>query len=743
MVKDYLLGARPFNRKFKMETKENNKRFSIIIYSFLSLFVCLYLEMFFEVSRGYYTQEYAGLITNTLTAGVILRVLSLFLAAAVLFFVFERYAKPLPGLIYRHRFLIAAIVVVIGVLLKLNGSSIGCWAPFLGDSPTDVLFGFPRAIRSDEWMVNLPTNFSQAYNSYAPISDILRGAATNVTLPLYAPSWSVATLFHPFSWVYLLLGSDYGLSFEWVASKVALFLVSFECAMLYTKKNKALSLAAAFMLSFSPLVVWWNANFILIVGQMLVICLYYYLRVEGLGKKVLFSALLAYFAGCYLMLLYPAWQVPFFFIFACMGVWVILGYRKDRRLSLVNKTFRPVRDLLVLLFCLAVLGLLIVSVFAFANDALQAMMSTAYPSGRVSTGGGLYPYLLNYLPSPFFALASPGTVFLNNACEDSAMFSLFPIGLVISCYVVFRKKDFLLAALVVLELVLLCYGLFGFPEWLSKATLLSYSVSYRIPFALGCIDILLLLRSLAILCSQNVSRSVLPHAIGKTLVLSVLVAIALCTLSFLIYSLPLILIQKVLMFMVVIVVIAEVFLLLATKDNFWQKMFTVSIGVFLLVTGICVNPIQIGSAPLTDNKLYNEVKNIAASEETLWITESTNTMGNLCIAAGAPTINNVNTYPDLNRWESLDPSHEYESTYNRYAHIVIELQSQHATSFTLTQADVFLVELNWNDLETLGVTHILSPNRLPSEPVGAVELTTLSQENGYYIYQVSYADNRL
>jgi len=198
--------------------------------------------------------------------------------------------------------------------------------------------------------------------------------------------------------------------------------------------------------------------------------------------------------------------------------------------------------------------------------------------------------------------------------------------------------------------------------------------------------------------------------------------------------------QRLLMYMAMILVISEIFFLINTKNHIWQKLFTLSIGVIITVSGLCVNPIQIGSGPVIETRLYYEIEALAKSEDTLWIAESLSgrAMSNYCIAAGAPTINSVNVYPDLERWRLLDPKHEFEDIYNRFAHISVTLQDSHITTFTLQHADHFSVELNWRDLKTLGVTHILSANQSLYSPIIEVSITKVCSANGYSIYEITY-----
>lgn len=695
----------------------------------VSTFVALYGESFYEVCRGYYSGEYLGLVTSTMTFGVAIRTLLLFLISVAASFVFYKQWGHVSEYVYRFRYLIAGVVLAVFTLFEISGSSVGCWSSYLNEpASSTTLFGIPRAIRSDEWLVNLPTFLSQSFNDYGSSSTILRGTATDTTMPISAPSWSLATLFHPFQWGYLLFGSAKGVAFEWTSAKLALILLSFECAMLYTRKNKALSAAAALMLSFSPLILWWNTGAALIFGQGLVITLHHLIKKKDIKAKLLCSVALAWLAGCYLMMMYPAWQVPFFFIFAAFGIWVIIEYRKKVKEGLIeSRTFAPRKSLPLLLLCCVIVVIIIALVFAGAHDALLATTSTAYPSGRISTGGGLIPYLFSYGSNLFLPLSIEQI----NASELSTMFTLFPLGLIAGCVRAFKYEDTLSRLLVALEIVFLIYGIFGFPEWLSRITLFSYIPTQRLLFPLGCIDIFLLIRALS-QCSR-LREGAHPGIFAIAGFISLLIfAACLASSSF---DMPFA--EKAALLIVIMLVCTSCTLSLFTK--FSVNMFAASVACVLLTTGICVNPIQKGLDPLTNSALYSEIEHIVASDpKGLWIAEDTIAMANFCIAAGAPTINSTNAYPSLERWSAFDQNGDYAEIYNRYAHIIVSLQNDADTAFLLQQDDAFQISINWKDLEKLGAHYLLTQKEYPASPAENVELTLIANDNGYNIYSVGY-----
>ena len=121
----------------------------------------------------------------------------------------------------------------------------------------------------------------------------------------------------------------------------------------------------------------------------------------------------------------------------------------------------------------------------------------------------------------------------------------------------------------------------------------------------------------------------------------------------------------------------------------------------------------------------------------MWIVEGSYPLTNVPIMVGAPTINSTNVYPDLERWHQLDPDGQYESVYNRYAHINVTLTDEE-TRFDLLQADQFLLTLSFKDMEKLNVGYVLSAQDYSTLENIYVDLIPIAHERGYYIYKLSY-----
>ncbi|MCH3967926.1 MAG: hypothetical protein LKE50_04800 [Atopobiaceae bacterium] len=744
-----------------------------------SLFFSVFCELYFEALRIYQTGSYDGLLAGTYSAPIVLRTLALFLLCffvGIAILASDR-GRRLLSFIFRHRVLIGVCIVAVLVAFEVSGSSIGIYYSIYQGEGTGPYFGIPRSIRSDEWIVTTLLNASQAVNDYSPLSGLLGGATTNVSIGYNLPSWSIASIFRPFHWGYLFLGFARGLSFVWAARYMVLFLVSFDCALLYTKGDKYLSGCAALILTLSPFITWWGeVTEVLLFGQALVLILNSLIREDSVLRRAFKGCVLAWLCGCYIFVLYPAWMVPCFYIFALMGVWVVIDYRRELMGSgSEGRLFVARRDIPIVVIPLAVVAVLIALAFQSSATEIAAESGTVYPGARFETGGGGASLLLNYGQGLFFSI-DPANA-LPNACEAGAFFTLFPLGsiLAICLLVKLKGRDFLLASLLALQAFFVVFICFGIPDWLAKVTLLSNVPAARLVIGTGYIEVVLLLRSISLracsvpaglpegvggtrpVCHIRQQAGTPRHLSGETpddgcrrvpraLILLVSCAISLCLVLVMrnLYASYLRLIYCVLLLVILAAMVYAVLsiVLVPDRSRYYERALLMLLVAVIVPTGLTVNPIQIGDSFLTDSNIVSAVREAndsSSAQSPLWVAVDAHlSTGNLCTDAGAATINCTNVVPNLDLWHRIDPSHEYEDVYNRYAHITVRLTTD-PTSFELVQADSFCLHLNYGDLKTLGITNVISGTALEDDPSSGVSFQETAQVDGYHIYTVSYS----
>lgn len=733
----------------------------------VSLYCGVFLECMHNVAAYARTGIASGLYFGAITLGTLARTIAVAAGVLVVLCLLLSRRRALDWAV-RHRYAMAAGLLVVLVTLQISGSSIGAWSTFFGEPLTqDVLFGIPREIRSDEWCVFTPFSLSQAASGNMAVSPLIRGGGTNVTMIYAQPAWSVATLYRPFLWGYLALGASRGLAFYWCARALALVLVTYELMLLVCRGRRALAAYGALLVGFAPIVEWWFAVNgtveLLVFGQGLVLALHHLLRAQTRRGRWGASAVLAWLLGCYALIIYPAWQIPFVYVFGALGVADLCSWRREvREARAGGGSPRELRTgslatLLPLCACIALSAAGVVLSVHGAWDAILASMHTVYPGERFCTGGGLADTLSN----PITTMVSPlwPELYNGNVCESSAFVSLAPIGLVLALYLVGRslvghranvenRADPVLLALLVPYAILCAFGFVGFPPVLAKVSLLSYVLPERLPLALGYLDIALLVRSVALLqkdkpSAKNVATNGQPTAIRRWLNRPAPRAILCCAATGAFGLIARMYCPELMSAKATALVGAGLFLLLLpvflsasffANTTHGRATWMAISALVVVVCGLCVNPVQHGADVLLQNQNLQAVARIASQDpRARWLTDVSQD-GQACISVGAPTLTCVNTYPNLELWHKLDPTRFQEDVYNRYAYIETTLAD--ATSFELVANDKFYAFVAPRDVAKLGATYWFSRHKLEEWNTNEVQFVPLESVGVFTIYRI-------
>ncbi|HFI0447686.1 TPA: hypothetical protein ACGOW0_002149 [Streptococcus suis] len=640
--------------------------------------------------------------------------------------------------LYKYRYLFVFIIISFGVIFEISGSSIGIWGDYLNSEEFDkVLFGMSRSIRSDEFGASTIWTFSQFSNpeSLLPyFSEVARGTKTDMFILLNQPVYALPIIFKPYQWGYLFLGLNKGLSFAWFVRFFLMFMSLFEMLMLVLKRNKSLAFMGAALISFGPAVQWWSMGpaEILTWGSLAVIIVYHYIHTNNYLVRILLAISLSWVAVAYALVLYPAWQVPFLYVFIIISLYFIITNWR-------SIDFSWTKDLLIifgaLLLTLASLG----GILYISKDAIQVTLQTAYPGARRSAGGGqeFFSFVTGYP----FSIWYP-TLGLAEERGMNVFYDFFPIGIILASYAWIKKKDGLLTTLLLLNIIFISYMVSGIPNVLAKISLLSFTTSVRIMPVFSFLNIILILRSLVVL-DKNLSKRT--SLIVSFLLASLVMFFAYnSTSNYISNSLSYegISEMKLAVFRGCIIIVSYFLLMIAfysiltNKKNWFLK---VSI-IIVFLSGMMVNPVRIGSDVIFKSNLVTKIKEITdIDKESKWLVDYVGyPMTNLPIVAGAPTINSTNAYPNLDLWRSLDPNNKYSDIYNRYAHILVEINNSDEVVFELLQPDVFKVYLPVSKLKDMNVKYLVSIRDLSEYNSEFVNFELESTADNYLIYRVRY-----
>ncbi|GAB3500787.1 hypothetical protein GCM10027341_26620 [Spirosoma knui] len=556
---------------------------------------------------------------------------------------------------------------VVLTLLKINYSSIGMWntvMPDGSDAKRGIISGKPRPIRIDEWGVLTPFMLSQAHQGF-PLENPAIGGE-KVALVGYFPIKHFVSFFRPDYWGFYLFDVEHGFAWRW--NFILCFgLVSVMLAfMLLTRNQFWLSVLGAFWLVFSPGLAWWSFFFLTSIYSgfgMLVASAYMFFSTKT--KSILIAGVL--FFWCFAMFaltLYPPYQVPLGYLL----LFLLTGYtwQHFNKQLLLNKLWLKLG---VFAVAFLAMGAIFYAYYLDAKSTIDVMSNTVYPGKRSETGGT--GFIANWFSEYYSGWLLNDQLFPKswlNICELSHFITFTPVIAVCTLiyFVSTRKVDPLLAITLGYVLILLVWIEVGFPAFLAKATLLDVSPTRRtqIPFGIG--NVVLAVLYLGYIHSKKIK-------VSGTVAASLSVGVV----GFMVYAAWLNLedaqgfYKSHQLFLPTLFFMGLNFMLLPIV-NFQYKEVAVA-GAIALFTlpNLKINPVGKGMAPITENVLYQKVRELHLQEpEARWVVLGNQYITYLVTATGVNQLSGVKNQPDFKTMRVLDPTAKRDSAYNRYAHTV-------------------------------------------------------------------------
>ena len=616
----------------------------------------------------------------------------------------QRGLKQGFELIYKYRFVLSFLLLIMLVSFKISGSSMGCWKLFLGDGESGIRLGEPRVWRSDEWGTLTPLCFRQQYNTlgaYNRYSQTLGSILTDNMLVYGQPSWDILTLFRPFYWGYLFFGSERGLSWFWCSRLIVLFLSWFELGMLITDGQKKLSVMLAVCVSFAPFLQWWFAINglveMLIYGACFVLGSNYLVSRAFNPRKIAVAVGMAVCAVGYVLTFYPTWMVPVAWGFVPLFLWVVI-WKFDRK---VLRRVDVVPWLLV--FVITAAGLTVLAVTSW--DVIKAELNSVYPGNAPSSSGGTGLWWMMKYPISLVSRFSMNELIV----ENSSIICFAPAGFILALWVIIKekKKDPLLILLLGINLFLAWYYCVGIPKWLAKMLLLSFVNSNRGPQVLGFLRLTLFVRAVAL--KEKAPKRWLA-ALAAVISSAVPMRLALGFTKYEPGGLRYEYFDTAEKILVVWAILAVVFYLLYRARKSKYTMAVLGVCTVVLASSIWINPVAKGVPEITKSETMQQIRDLVKEDpKAIWlVVDMAYPATNIPAMAGADCLNTTQTYPQKTRWEMLDQEGEYEDIYNRYCHIRASLGSK--TMLELVSTDYVEVTLSPEDLKKLNIRYIVSTN---------------------------------
>ena len=616
----------------------------------------------------------------------------------------QRGLKQGFELIYKYRFVLSFLLLIMLVSFKISGSSMGCWKLFLGDGESGIRLGEPRVWRSDEWGTLTPLCFRQQYNTlgaYNRYSQTLGSILTDNMLVYGQPSWDILTLFRPFYWGYLFFGSERGLSWFWCSRLIVLFLSWFELGMLITDGQKKLSVMLSVCVSFAPFLQWWFAINglveMLIYGACFVLGSNYLVSHAFNPRKIAVAVGMAVCAVGYVLTFYPTWMVPVAWGFVPLFLWVVIW--KFNRNVLRRVDVVP----WLLIFVITAAGLTVLAVTSW--DVIKAELNSVYPGNAPLSSGGTGLWWMMKYPISLVSRFSMNELIV----ENSSIICFAPAGFILALWVIIKekKKDPLLILLLGMNLFLAWYYCVGIPKWLAKMLLLSFVNSNRGPQVLGFLRLTLFVRAVAL--KEKAPKRWLA-ALAAVISSAVPMRLALGFTKYEPGGLRYEYFDTAEKIVVVWAILAVVFYLLYRARKSKYTMAVLGVCTVVLASSIWINPVAKGVPEITKSETMQQIRDLVKEDpKAIWlVVDMAYPATNIPAMAGADCLNTTQTYPQKTRWEMLNQEGECEDIYNRYCHIRASLGSK--TMLELVSTDYVEVTLSPEDLKKLNIRYIVSTN---------------------------------
>lgn len=659
---------------------------------------------------------------------------------------FKIFEGSFLQLVRKHKVYIYPFLLLIALLsltaFRISGTSIGIYHSYLyGENSRDsnLLYGKPQPIRSDEWLVATQLTIAQESNGYKTINDNYAepkdlGVITDV------PNLDWSTIFEPQNFAFFALPLEFAFAFKWWLMLVALAISSYCFFLKITDNRTVVSILASLIITFSPFVFWWyQASTILTLAYGFMIALIsmsiidqrnwkpFRMDLGSIATNILKAITLSYLLISFVIILYPPFQIP---VVLVIGAFIV-GY-------LLNKKGRSWKAI-ILSFVGTVLltGVLFATFIATHSQELHTVTNTAYPGKReVSPGGYNIKHLLSTYLQPQLQREGRAPNYIQNQSE-SANFVVLPLFIIIPSVILagwlIKKKrgiDWILVFLTLCTLLFFVHLFTPLPIIFIKPFLLHMVPHSRILIGLGLIGVILTVYSAVILSRElKGSRKQLVLAASySTAYLAVAVVAGLLVAN----GYPNFVSSKKLIVALAVITTTGFFFLLIGR----LKVGLGILALFSIASVAFIHPLYVGLGPVYHSSISSKIDALSKPQDT-WAVANDIYLENLPQMSDRIAITGVNPYPSIKFWKQYS---EDEQIYNRYAHIFLTGETNDV--LVLVQPDLFAVSSSCANKVVHKIDYILSSDILQSPCLSLVDTVKYPARTVYFYVVTPLADPR-
>lgn len=581
----------------------------------------------------------------------------------------EPRASGLPNVLVLSAFpVVVALAFAVLVILGVSGTSSGVfWQSFGSGSDPDLLAGTPRAIRSDEWLVQSGWILSQAAQGFPAVNQALPGGM-DATVQNDLPSWDWSSLFRPHVWGFLLFPLEQGMAVRWWGPAAAALVATHAFVVTVLPRRPVTAAVLATALLFSPVLQWWFLPTTLWpVAWAFTTCtaVIWCLRGRRRSPRMAWAAASGYLTVTMAMSIYVPYMVPA----AYVVLFVVAGAVVQALRSGADPRALVRRAVPVVLAVFAAVGVLVAWVLT-RLPTVEAVLGTVYPGARLEPTGNLdFERGVRTASGPFqqaLQAESPGILGLN-APESAAPLLVGTALLVILAWIVVRDRragrraDMDVVA--VLAVHVLFFAFLVVPGWdgLSHVLLLDRTTADRLRLGLDLLNVVAFVRLVARLDRDRLRA---PVSVGLLAAAVLLLPTVVAWATFHLASKEMIATRW---WVVVTALLCAAVVAVARRHVLPAAACVLAAS---LLVGAGVNPLYRGVFDLRETQAGQDVARVVAEDpDGTWVGVGGYVTTALLLESGVEAYNGVQTYPPEEMWRQIDPDGSDEAVWNRLANV--------------------------------------------------------------------------
>lgn len=638
------------------------------------------------------------------------------------------------------------VLLIAFTVLRISGTSAGMYHERLyGPTQKDssLIYGKPRAIRSDEWLATTQMIISQTKQDFPRVNQAM-GDGQDLSLLPEIPMKDWSTIFKPQNWSFFALPLENAFAFKWWLIMFVLMSSCYFFVLQIMPGNRLFAALMGLAAGLSPFQLWWyqSAVFLSVAyGFMMINLVHNILNrrrpafIKGQRPAdISYAAALIFVIVCFGFILYPPFQIPI----AVVVLFYSLGYLLHKKLTDAVGWRTLLRPLTLLLISVVVAGAICGAFIKTHETPIKAINATIYPGHRTVYSGGLK------LLGVFDGFVMPaeqsdyrGGHFLSNQSENANYILVLPFLMIPAAAIMLqewikkRRVDWTFLAINLTALLFFFRLFVHHGNRFFKFLFLDKVPHNRLLIGVGFVGLLqFVYLAMKIRDSRIKTRTLIGIAVGYGLACF---ALLLVISGYIARHYPLFLNNYWILACFAAAFSAIIVALLAGRP----KLAAALLLGFTLLSTFWVMPIYRGLGELTHGKLIDTMSSVAQPSDT-WITIGGDAVvyENFGLVAGDRSLSGTRAYPDIKLWEQLVGT-SYESVYNREGHSFF-IEDPHAPPMSLNSSDSYFVKFDCQEYKYRGVevNYLLAVHPINLSCTHLVRQVSYPQAT-FFIYKVS------